>query len=70
VARSALLSALLQRKLVTFEPGLRARIVEDSGGDALDAVIAALGAAASLAQIERGVGRNERREGWVYYLRG
>ena len=70
VARSALLNALLHRKLVTVEPSLRARIVDDSGGDALDAVIAALGAAASLAPIESGTGYDHQIEGWVYYVRG
>ncbi|MEX2200640.1 MAG: hypothetical protein WD711_04525 [Dongiaceae bacterium] len=70
VARSALLDALLQRKLVTAGSTLRTQIVDDSGGDALDAVIAALGAAASLPQTENRVGYDHPIEGWVYYVRG
>jgi hypothetical protein len=69
-ARSSLLSALLQRRIVTIGPDLRARIVDDSGGDGLDAVIAALGAVAALPQIASRVGRKHKREGWVYYVRG
>jgi len=70
VARSALLDALLRRKLVTLKPILRKHIIEDKGGDALDAVIAALGAAASLSQTENRVGYDHPIEGWVYYVRG
>jgi hypothetical protein len=69
-ARAGILTNLVDRKLVSVDAALFAHIVDDNGGDALDAVIAALGAIAALAQIENGDGRAHTLEGWVYYVRG
>ncbi len=52
-----------------MQPDIRREILADPGGDALDAVIAALGAIAALPEIERGIGYDEPLEGWVYYVR-
>lgn len=56
--------------LVEIGPAHRRRIAADPGGDALDAVIAAVGAASSFAATDhRAVGQDERfsREGFQYW---
>ncbi|MEX0808124.1 MAG: DUF429 domain-containing protein [Dongiaceae bacterium] len=68
--RVRILDRLIAEGLVLIPNALRPSIIENKGGDALDAVIAALGAAASLPQIENRVGYDHPIEGWVYYVRG
>ena len=67
--RGQLVDVLVDAKLVTLSPALRFDIVANRGGDALDSVIAALGAIAALPEIEAGIGYDEPIEGWVYYVR-
>ena len=67
--RDQLLDVLVDEKLATVSSTLRADIVANRGGDALDSVIAALGAIAALPEIENGIGYDEPIEGWVYYVR-
>src|SRR5690606_15501439 len=66
-ARRRILSALEDLKLVSLSDPLRQRIIANQGGDALDSVIAAIGAVAARPQIERRVGYDQPMEGWVYY---
>jgi hypothetical protein len=67
--RGQLADALCDLGLVAMSSALRSDIVADRGGDALDSVIAALGAIAALPEIALEVGYNEPIEGWVYYVR-
>jgi nicotinamide-nucleotide amidase len=69
IVRALILDALIERHLVVVPTTLRERIVADKGGDALDSVIAAIGAVAALPQIDAGVGYGHPIEGWVYYVR-
>lgn len=66
--RGRIIDALVDAKLVTLSPTLRSDIVANRGGDALDSVIAALGAIAALPQIGRQLGYDQPIEGWVYYV--
>lgn len=68
--RTLILEELIERHLVVVPATMRARIVADKGGDALDSVIAAIGAVAALPQIAANVGYDHPIEGWVYYVRG
>jgi hypothetical protein len=68
--RGQLVDALCDAGLAAISPTLRSDIVADRGGDALDSVIAALGAIAALPEIAGAIGYDEPIEGWVYYVRG
>ncbi|MDQ3950053.1 MAG: DUF429 domain-containing protein [Gemmatimonadota bacterium] len=66
--RSAILRGLLAH--VELEGRERRRIARDPGGDALDAVIAAVGAASAWRQLDHGaIARSPRirREGYLYF---
>ena len=67
--RARIVDAIVDAGLVTLPTALRSSIVSDPGGDALDAVIAALGAIAALPEIANEIGYDEPIEGWVYYVR-
>jgi hypothetical protein len=67
-ARAKILAELVDRSHLPNV--LNERIVADKGGDALDSVIAAIGAAAALQQIDAGIGYDQPIEGWVYYAGG
>lgn len=67
--REQIVDGLVERGLVMLSPALRSDIVENRGGDALDSVIAALGAVAALSDIANDVGYKDQIEGWVYYVR-
>lgn len=67
--RAQLIDVLSNRKLVSLASATRSDVVANSGGDALDSVIAALGAVAALADIADEIGYDEPVEGWVYYVR-
>ncbi len=67
--RERLIDAIRDAGLVTLASTMRLRIVADRGGDALDSVIAALGAIAALPSIAVDHGYDEPLEGWVYYVR-
>ncbi len=66
--RIRIVESLIARRLVLVPGALRERIIADKGGDALDSVIAALGAIAALPQMARRVGYDQPVEGWVYYV--
>lgn len=68
LARGCILKALVQFELLSVEPDFQERIVSDKSGDALDSVIAALGAVAALPEIDAGVGYDHPIEGWVYFV--
>jgi hypothetical protein len=56
-------------ELIEVSPGDVLRIMRDPGGDALDAVIAAVGAAHAWERLEHGAiakDARRRREGWIY----
>src|SRR3712207_3937015 len=66
--RAAIMRGLLPH--VDIAPLDRRRIARDPGGDALDAVIAAVGAASAWRQLDhRAIARSERirREGYLYF---
>lgn len=67
--REQIIDALGDMGLVVLSPALRADIVSNPGGDALDSVVAALGAIAALEEIADEIGYDEPIEGWVYYVR-
>lgn len=67
--REQIIDTLVDMGLVAVSSALRSDIVADRGGDALDSVIAALGAIAALPEIASGIGYDEPIEGWVYYVR-
>jgi hypothetical protein len=69
-ARAALLRTLRAAARLEFEMEEAAQIVEDAEGDALDAVLAAIGAAAAQEDGFQGVPANvPRSEGWIYSIR-
>ncbi|MFZ5791962.1 MAG: DUF429 domain-containing protein [Pseudomonadota bacterium] len=66
--RRHIIAALVERgHLLTPPKGLRDRLVDDHGGDALDAVLACLAAAAALKRLDQPVAPDERIEGKVYF---
>ena len=68
--RAAVLRILRNSARLEFEMEQAAQIVEDPDGDALEAVLAAVGAAAAAAAGFQGVPHNvPRSEGWIYSVR-
>ncbi len=67
-SRGAILGALIERGALTKPPRpLRSRLIEDRGGDALDAVIACLAAAAAARREHPPASAAEMLEGKVYF---
>ena len=48
-------------------PEIQHRVIENSGGDALDSILAAAATAAALREIEAGRGGGDALEGRVYF---
>ena len=69
--RSALVSELVRRGLfLQLPPDIHRAVIENSGGDALDSILAAVATAAALSEIEAGRGGGDPLEGRVYYQVG
>ncbi len=70
-ARAELVSALVARKLFRPLPAaIHRTVVDNAGGDALDAILAAVASAAALKRIEAGMLDGDSLEGWVYFRAG
>lgn len=66
--RREIMDALIERGyLLPPTKALRDRLTQDHGGDALDAAIACLAAAAALKRLDEPVAPDERLEGKVYF---
>jgi hypothetical protein len=69
--RRRILARLIEAGLLRALPSpLERRVLENAGGDALDSIIAALAAAASLQEIVAGGGDGDLLEGRVYFRLG
>lgn len=66
--RRRILAGLIEAGLLrALPPPLERRVLENAGGDALDSIIAALAAAASLQELAAGGGKGDPLEGRVYF---
>jgi hypothetical protein len=67
--RSTLVSELVGRGLFRpLPPDIHRTVIENTGGDALDSILAAVATAAALKRIDAGLSDGDALEGWVYYL--
>jgi hypothetical protein len=66
--RRRILGGLTEARLLRpLRPSLQKRVIDDSGGDALDSMIAAMATSQALADIAAGRGVGDVLEGRVYY---
>lgn len=66
--RAALVDELVRRNVfLPLSSEIRHRVIENSGGDALDSILAAAATAAALREIEAGRGGGDALEGRVYF---
>ena len=66
--RAALVDELVRRNVfLPLSPEIERRVIENSGGDALDSILAAAATAAALHEIEAGRGGGDALEGRVYF---